>query len=262
MIVIPALAGILAILEPIIVGAVIGAAASGAICAAGGAVSEIHDRGTPINVVQSAGNSIVACAEEGSLTEAALIGGAFGGVAHVAAPALNTVGSAAKPVLAAADDVVGPAMRSVGSALDDVARGIGSAVDDVGARLGIVSNGARNAQQIKNMPQHFCRNGCNYTMFDDVSGATKPGITTRHPSLRRAEVSRDVGRPVSYRSIHPGNNLKQVRQTERAIHQTFASQRNVSMPGREWFDLNPIDQLSVRAWAFLNKQQLTQLEGQ
>lgn len=249
MIVIPALAGIVAILEPIIVGAAIGVAASGAVCAAGGAVSGIQENATPIHVAQSAGNSAVACAEDGTLVEAGLIGGAFGGVAHVAAPALNVVGSAAKPVVAAADDVFGPALRGIGSALDDVARGIGSAVDDIGTRLGITRTSASNAHSIKNLPANMCRNGCIYTMYDDVSGATKSGITTRHPSIRLAEVSRDVGRPVSYRSIHPGNNLNQVRQTERAIHQTFTNQRNVSMPGREWFDLNPIDQLSVRAWA-------------
>lgn len=249
MIVIPALAGIVAILEPIIVGAAIGAAASGAICAVGGAVSGIQENATPIHVAQSAGNSAVACAEDGTLVEAGLIGGAFGGVAHVAAPALNVVGSAAKPVIATADDVFGPALRGVGSALDDVARGIGSAVDDIGARLRIAGSGASNAQGLKSLPAGVCRNGCNYTMYDQVSGATKAGITTRHPSIRLAEVSRDVGRPVNYRSIHPGPNLNQVRQTERAIHQTFAKQRNVSMPGREWFDLNPLDQLSVRAWS-------------
>jgi len=249
MIVIPALAGIVAILEPILAGAVIGVAASTVVCAGGGAVSGIQSQGTAGEVATSAIHATRTCAEDGTLVEAGLIGGAFGGVAHVAAPALNAVGSAAKPVVAAADDVFGPALRGVGSALDDVARGIGSAVDDIGARLGIGGNGARNARQIKTLPGNFCRNGCNYTMYDNVTGATKSGITTRHPSIRLAEVSRDVGRPVNHRSIHPGNNLKQVRETERAIHQTFAGQRNVSMPGREWFDLNPFDQLSVRAWA-------------
>lgn len=248
MIVIPALAGVVAILEPIIVGAVIGVAASSAVCAVGGAVDGVQNHGTAGEVATSALHATQTCAEDGTLVEAGLIGGVFGGVAHVAAPALNAAGSAAKPVLAAADDVLSPALRGVGSALDDVARGIGSAVDDLGARLGTVRNGSRNAQQFKKMPGNFCRNGCNYTMYDEVSGATKSGISTRHPSIRLAEVSRDVGRPVTYRSIHSGKNLKQVREAERAIHQTFANQRNLSMPGREWFDLNPIDQLSVRAW--------------
>lgn len=259
MIVIPALAGIVAILEPVVVGAVIGVTASTAFCAAGGAVTGVQHHGSAGEVATSAIHSTQSCAEDGTLLEAGLVGGAFGGVIHVAGPVLN---AGAKTVMAAADDL----LRPVGQIVDDFINWFVQGVDDVlGPLFGRqgpaarpvnsvvnapsrIADGTRNAQQYRNLPRNVCRNGCNYTMADDVSGATKSGITTRHPSRRLAEVSRDLGRPVNYRSIHPGNNLQRVKETERAIHQTFARQRNTSMPGREWFDLNPIDQLSVRAW--------------
>ncbi|MCY3833791.1 MAG: GIY-YIG nuclease family protein [Chloroflexi bacterium] len=253
---IPAIPAIVAALAPIaeaaLVGAGTGAAISGIICGVGNAVSEtrLHQEFN-MDIAITSVHRGAECVGDG-----ALVGGVFGAVGAIAAPAVA-------PIVQAADDM----FRSVGQVVDDFIHWIRQSVDDVlgpifarsapaarTARSVVnapnrIADGARNAQQYRSLPDDICRNGCNYTMYDKVSGATKSGITTRHPSIRLAEVSRDVGRPVSFRSINAGNNVKQVRETERAIHQTFARQRNMSMPGREWFDLNPIDQLSVRAWA-------------
>ena len=235
MIILPAIPAIVAALAPVaeavLIGAGTGAAFSGIICGVGNAVSEAQ--------IQQELNKDIAitsihrgaeCAGEG-----ALVGGVFGAVGVITAPVLA-------PVIQAADDL----LRPVGQIVDDFVHWFRQGVDDLlgpifGRRAPAarsinsvanaptrIADGAKNAQQYKNMPADICRKGCNYTMYDEVSGATKSGITTRHPSIRLAEVSRDVGRPVTYRSIHPGNNLKQVRVTERAIHQTFSNQRNVS----------------------------------
>lgn len=253
--VLPAIPVIVAALTPlaeaVLVGAGTGAAFGGIICGVGNAVSEARiQQELNLDIAITSVHRGAECAGYG-----ALAGGAFGAVGAVAAPVVA-------PAVQIADDL----LRPIGQIVDDFIHWFRQGVDDIlGPIFGRkapaartvnsvvnapnrIANGATNAQRYKNLSANVCRNGCNYTMYDSVTGATKSGITTRHPSIRLAEVSRDVGRPVTYRSIHPGNNLQQVRQTERTIHQTFANQRNVSMPGREWFDLNPIDQLSVRAW--------------
>ena len=256
MIILPAIPAIVAALAPVaeavLIGAGTEAAFSGIICGVGNAVSEAQ--------IQQELNKDIAitsihrgaeCAGEG-----ALVGGVFGAVGVITAPVLA-------PVIQAADDL----LRPVGQIVDDFVHWFRQGVDDLlGPIFGRRAPAARSINSVANAPDsnsgwrekcasdtRICQQisvakGATMQWYDEVSGATKSGITTRHPSIRLAEVSRDVGRPVTYRSIHPGNNLKQVRETERAIHQTFSNQRNVSMPGREWFDLNPIDELSVRAW--------------
>ncbi|MDE2748955.1 MAG: GIY-YIG nuclease family protein [Chloroflexota bacterium] len=255
MIVLPAIPAIIAALTPVaeavLVGAGTGAIVSGLFCGVGHAVSETHiQQELNMDIAVTSIHRGTECVGDGALT-----GGVFGAVGVIAAPVVS-------PIVQVADDI----WRSAGQIVDDVFHWLRQSVDDLlgplfgrGAKAthsvksmvnapNRIADGTKNAQQLANLPDDFCRNGCNYTMYDEVTGATKSGITTRHPKFRLQEVGSDVGRTLSYRSIHQGSSLNQVRNTERAIHQTFANQRNVSMPGREWFDLNPIDQLSVRAW--------------
>lgn len=249
MIVIPALAGIVAILEPIIVGATVGVMVSGGFCAAGGAVSEIHDQGSPSEVASSAVQATQYCAEDGTLVEAGLIGGVFGGVAHVAGPVLNAVGGAAKPLATAADDVLSPAVRGIGSVVDDLGRSIWGALDDIGSRLGFgankVANAARNAQNYRSLPKAVCNGGCLYIMDDAAHGLSKIGVT-KHPVKRLAAVQRDVGSKLRYVGISPVDDVYQV---EAALHRQLVS-KNVVHPkhltGTEWFrGLSPSDVAGV-----------------
>ena len=253
MIVIPALAGIVAILEPIIAGAVIGVAASTVVCAGGGAVSGIQSQGTAGEVATSAFHATRSCAEDGTLVEAGLIGGAFGGVAHVAAPALNAVGSAAKPVVAAADDIFGPALRGVGSALDDVARGIGSAVDDIGTRLGIGAHSARmsiekvvttSLRSVRKglpppvqrlLPKTTRSSGFVYVFDDSAAGAQKIGMSI-DPRRRLGQVKSPSGAKPKIVCTISTYNMKAL---EGALHTAYAGQRLPNTgAGTEWFKLS------------------------
>ena len=239
MIVIPAaLAGVVAIVEPIVVGIAMGVAVSGGICAAGGAVSVIQDRGTVSEVAQSAADSAVSCAEDGTLGEAALLGGALGGVGHVVGPAMQVVDDvgrsviqgmddAARPVAQAIDDAIGPAIkqaqRNAAKVGKGIAKGANHAINTVRARF------------FQHLPKTTGPAGYVYLM-DDAAGAHKIGMTTS-PAQRLSQVQKTVGRELNFTCIISTDNMRAL---EAVLHATFSSQNlpNTGI-GREWFKLNP-----------------------
>ena len=253
MIILPAISAIIGllgtILEPILVSIGIGAAFGAGVGGIGSAVSGVQEHGEFNHEVAEI---TVHAAAEGAL-DGALWDGVFGVVGVAAGPIVGAVGVAAKPAVQVFDDLAGPAIKAIGGAIDDVARpalgkagsAASSTVRSVGRAASApyrIGRAAWHARFYKSMPKPVCSGGCAYLMDDALTGTNKIGYTFRHPTRRLAEVSRDVGRPVTYRGIMPVDDAFAA---ETALHRQFASQRAFNMPGREWFNLSLLDKAYV-----------------
>ena len=224
----PILAGITPLVNAIAASALVGGIFGAGAGAAGEAISGVQTHGE-INraVVQNMAQSALHNAAEG-----ALVGGAFGGVAHIAAPAIPAIGGAiddaARPIVSAIDDIAGPQVRSIQNGVDDIGRWLGGGFNNV--------RNALNARLYRHLPKTSGNSGYVYVMDDAASGTHKIG-RTNHPARRLPEVESATGKSLTYRCITPASNPSQL---ESALHKTFATSRLPnSGAGTEWFALSP-----------------------
>lgn len=254
MIVIPAaLAGIVAILEPLIAGAVVGVALSGAICTGSGAVNAIENHGSAEEVARRSADAVIACAQDGTLAEAGLVGGAFGGVGHLVGPALNTVGSALKPIGPYLDDLARPIVQVIDDAALPVVQAVDDAARPVLKRFGIVAHSARMSTEKvvttalrsvrrglpppiqRLLPKTSRSSGFVYVMDDTVAGTQKIGMSI-DPKRRLGEVRRIAGKQVHLTCAIPTYNMRAL---EKALHKAFAGENLPNTgAGTEWFSLS------------------------
>lgn len=220
--IIPIIAGLAAIAEPILIAAGLGALVSGGIGAVGTAVSGVQEHGTFNSEVASV--TLQSAAE--SAAEGALVGGAFGAVSVAAAPIMPAV---LRPALGVVDDVAKPVVDVVRRA----AKPILNAVDDIAGKVLARFGAPASARNL-------------YVMDDAANAVSKIGVT-KNPARRIAEVQRQVGSKLNYAGIMPVDDAYAV---ESAWHRHFASQ-NIRHPnylqGREWFNLSGSDKASIFA---------------
>lgn len=240
MLVLPALAGFVALLQQILegaaLGALFGAFFGGAISGGGEVVTEIQVHG---EINQEVIENVAERTVEGAI-DGAVVGVVTGGVFGFAGAAFN-------PIFAMIDDF----FRSIFGALDDAARGIASAADD--AFTGIknaaksVANGIRalinrtrsgwNARNYANLSKGAGNKGYVYLMDDvSTSGRYKIGKTTR-PVERLSEVQSKTGLKLDYSCIIGTDDMKTL---EKALFEEFKRQRRRNLvPGTtEIFILN------------------------
>lgn len=240
MIILPAISGLIgflgALIEPILIGAGIGALFSGGASVLGDTIKYREDGISREERIEIAENAGIAAAE------GALFGGAFGAVGFVIAPAIapavTVVDDVGTQVIGTADD----AAKAAASTVDDVARSANprvaragvaaaSAADDAACpllcRLGnsakslpgrvtAVFNRARNyhnANTYQRLSKGSGSRGYFYAM-DDVStaGRYKLGITTR-PVERLREVQVKTGLKLDYTCIIGTDDMKSLEKT-------------------------------------------------
>ena len=270
MIVLPAIPAIVAALTPIVQAAAVSAAIGGLFGAGAGAVgcgidgAREHGEINHDVVTQSAH-----CAAE-EAAKGALLGGAFGPVigvmAPAAAPVIGRVIAPAAPVIQVIDDAVQPVIgvvddvaRSTVGSIDDAATVAGSAaiVDDTASsllsrarrKLSAATNGigsgirlARNklyARFYSRMGDAPATGNYVYVMEDAATGLHKIGTTTKQPKIRLDQISNDVKNKVDYVCIIKTDNSSGL---ERVLHHMFSSQRTthpIPHSGEtEWFTLS------------------------
>lgn len=242
MIVLPALAGITAILHKILegaaLGALFGALFGGAISGGGEAITGYQEVGeineeVIIQTVESAAEGAVDGAVTGAVT-----GGVFG-----------LAGATFHPVFAMIDDF----FRSIFGWLDDAARSVAGTIDDAFAGITNAAksfvNGIRgqfnrwrsgwNAQNFKTMTDAPAGTRYVYVMEDSANGMHKIGMTTKAPPARLSKVASEAKSKLDYTCIIQTDKNSQL---EGRIHSMFSNQRTAHpTPGynsTEWFALS------------------------
>lgn len=260
MIILPAISGLIAFLrsliEPVLIGAGIGALFSGGASLVGDTIRYQEDGISHQEQIDMRENVVQAGAE------GAIFGALFGIftplIAPAIAPAATMVDDVATNVIASADDVVKPAV----SAFDDVAKPVASAADDAAnaAKSPVVRSGAalasgaddgaclllcrlgksassfprrvaaaanrarnyHNANSFMSLPRGSGIQGYFYAM-DDVatSGRYKLGITTR-PVERLKEVQSKTGLKLKYTCIIGTDDMNSL---ETSLFEEFNKQR-------------------------------------
>ena len=238
MIALPVLAGISALIQLILEGAVIGAIFGGAITGGGAAINEYQTHGeinrqAAVNVVKHTGDGAIEGAIGGAIT-----GGMFGVAGPVLRPVLTMIDDVFRSIFGWLDD----AARSVGGAVDDAVSGIKKTLESVAKSIRGQFNRWRNgwnAQNFKTLKEAPAGTRYVYVMEDSANGLHKIGMTTKAPPERLNRVAREAKSKLDYTCIIQTDKNSKL---ESELHAIFSNQRTAHpMPhnGRtEWFALS------------------------
>lgn len=214
MIILPAISGLIGLLssliEPVVIGAGIGALFSGGASLVGGGVEAYRDDG---HISGDDATEVIENAVHDA-AEGALFGGVFGAFTPVLAPVFNAI-----------DDV----LRAITSAFDDAFRwlgqGIKSTAKNVSTGFGSLVNRAKsawNAQFFRQLPKTTGRQGYVYIARDTgQSGVYKIG-RTNHPVRRLPELQAKSTGKLQYNCIIQTADMYAL---EYQLHADFAAQR-------------------------------------